>query len=240
MTHPSHCDEPASNWRQPSRWDTWLDALFSGRCRFCAAPAAGPSLCPGCREDLPWITVGCRTCGLPLASGAPQCASCLMHPPPFDRTWALWRYRDGVDTLIRRFKLQGDLSAGRLLTTLAATALAARGVRCAGPLLPMPLHPRRYRARGFNQSQFIARRLGPAVAEGLVTRRRHTPPQRGLDAAARRDNLHGAFVLRRPPPPSVTLVDDVLTTGASAAALADCLRRGGVQHVEVLVLARAI
>ena len=76
--------------------------------------------------------------------------------------------------------------------------------------------------------------------EGLVRRQRHTPAQRGLDAASRRRNLAGAFQLQHPPPRAVMLVDDVLTTGASLAALANCLRAGGTRRIEVLVLARAV
>ncbi|TQE99032.1 MAG: ComF family protein [Spiribacter salinus] len=227
-------------WKATPRWATWLDQLYSGRCRFCSAPAANPDLCPGCREDLPWITAACETCAMPLASGAPRCAGCLTQPPPFDRALALWRYNQGIDTLIRQFKLNGDLSAGRMLTGLAAMSLARRNVRCAEPLVPMPLHPKRRRTRGFNQSAFIANRLGPTVADTLARRQRNSPPQRGLTAAARQRNLRDAFAVQGEPPTCVTIIDDVLTTGASAGALARCLKDAGVSRVEVLVLARAI
>ncbi|RZU99247.1 ComF family protein [Spiribacter vilamensis] len=227
-------------WRLPGRGSAYLHNLFSGRCRFCHARSLSRGLCPGCCEDLPWISAACRRCGLPLASGAAECAGCLADPPPFDRARVLWTYGDGVDELIRAFKLREDLAAGRLLTELAAEALCERGVACHGPLVPIPLHTARYRQRGFNQSALIARWLGAAVMESLVFRHRHTPPQRGRSAADRRAALHGAFRLQRPPPRSVTLVDDVVTTGASLAAVAECLREGGVERVEVIALARAI
>lgn len=227
-------------WRSPGRLEHWLHNLLDGRCRFCAARSPRHPLCAGCREDLPWITAACRRCGLPLASGASECAGCLSKPPPFDRTLALWTYTDGVDRLIRAFKLRGDFSAGRLLTSLAAGAMRERNTPCHAPLLPMPLHPVRYRQRGFNQSALIAGWLGPPVIGRLVQRRRNTPPQRGLDAATRQRNLSGAFRLQCPPPRSVVLVDDVLTTGASLRELANCLRSGGTERIEVIVLARAI
>ncbi|MEX0448903.1 ComF family protein [Spiribacter sp. 221] len=227
-------------WRSPGRLEHWLHNLLDGRCRFCAARSPRHPLCAGCREDLPWITAACRRCGLPLASGASECAGCLSKPPPFDRTRALWTYTDGVDRLIRAFKLRGDFSAGRLLTSIAAGAMRERTTPCHAPLLPMPLHPVRYRQRGFNQSALIAGWLGPPVIGRLVQRRRNTPPQRGLDAATRQRNLSGAFRLQCPPPRSVVLVDDVLTTGASLRELANCLRSGGTERIEVIVLARAI
>ena len=229
-----------SPWRRPASIEHWLHNLLDGRCRACSARSPAHPLCPGCREDLPWITAACRRCGLPLANRAGECAGCLREPPPFERTRALWTYSDGIDTLIRAFKLAEDFSAGRLLTGLAADALSRANVPCAGPLLPMPLHRARYRQRGFNQSRLIADWLGPPVRADLIERRRHTPAQRGLDAAARRRNLQHAFARRKPPPRAVTLVDDVLTTGASLAALAHCLRAGGTERIEVLVLARAI
>ena len=227
-------------WRPPGRGSARLHNLFSGRCRFCRARSHGGELCPGCREDLPWISAACRRCGLPLASGARECAGCLAAPPPFDRARVLWTYTDGVDELIRGFKLHEDLAAGRLLAGLAAEALHERRVPCHGPLVPVPLHRARYRWRGFNQSALIARWLGAPTMESLICRRRDTPPQRGRSAVERRAALHGAFHLQRPPPRTVTLVDDVVTTGASLAAVADCLRRGGVERIEVIALARAI
>lgn len=227
-------------WRQLSRQSAYLHNLFSGRCWFCHARSLCCGLCPGCREDLPWISAACRRCGLPLASGASECAGCLANPPPFHRARVLWTYGEGVDELIRRFKLHENLAAGRLLTELAAESLRERHVPCHGPLVPMPLHPARYRERGFNQSALIARWLGGPMKASLIRRHRNTPPQRGRSAADRRVALHNAFRLQQPPPRIVTLVDDVITTGASLAAVADCLRQGGVERIEVIALARAV
>jgi len=240
MRCSSRPPQAATDWRPPGAGAAFLHNLFSGRCRLCQARSLHQALCAGCREDLPWISAACRRCGLPLASGEPLCAGCRAAPPPFQRTHALWTYGDGVDALIRSFKLHEDLAAGRLLAGLAAEALQQRRIRCRGPLVPMPLHARRYRHRGFNQSALIARWLGPPVAASLVERHRATPPQRGQTAADRHANLHDAFRVRGRPPSALTLMDDVLTTGASLSAVAGCLRRSGVRHIEVITLARAI
>ena len=230
----------AIQWRRPRRLATIAHTLLNGHCQFCAIPAASWAICRGCHEDLPWISAACQYCGLPLASGAALCAGCLGAPPAFDRSLALWSYTGGIDTLIRRFKLADDLAAGRLLTAIAAAQLRARQWRCPAPMIAMPLHPRRLRQRGFNQARLIARWLGGPSIETIVARTQHTQSQRQLDAATRQANLRHAFTLKRQPPKAATLIDDVMTTGASLNALAECLRAGGTEHIEVIVLARAI
>ncbi|PWG61998.1 amidophosphoribosyltransferase [Spiribacter halobius] len=213
--------------------------LLAGHCRLCAGPAPGPEICAGCRAELPWLGPACRTCALPLVAESLQCGRCQRRPPPITRSHALWHYAGQVATLIRAFKFHGDLAAGRLLADLAAQTLAER-VPPPAVLVPMPLHPARRRERGFDQALELARRLGPPVAADLVRRTRNTAAQSGLDAGARRRNVRGAFaVTDRPLPPAITLVDDVLTTGASARELARALLAKGVERVDLMVLARA-
>ena len=126
--------------------------------------------------------------------------------------------------------------------------LRVRGVLAgAAVLVPVPLHPRRRRARGFNQSELLARELGRragiAVAAAALVRRQDTPPQTGLSAAARRANVRGAFAVRHRSQVSgraVVLVDDVLTTGATAAACAQALRAAGAREVRLLTAARVV
>jgi ComF family protein len=114
-------------------------------------------------------------------------------------------------------------------------------------LVPVPLHPRRLRERGFNQASLIARQLGRRVGrpchDRVLVRRRDTLPQAGLSAAARRRNVAGAFVVRRRGLVAgrvVTLVDDVLTTGATAHACARTLRKAGAREVRLLSVARVV
>jgi ComF family protein len=114
-------------------------------------------------------------------------------------------------------------------------------------LVPVPLHPRRLRARGFNQSELLARELarraGRPLVCGALVRRADTPPQTGLPAARRRANLRDAFAVRRRGAVAgrtVVLVDDVLTTGSTARACARALRQAGVSEVRLLTAARVL
>jgi len=156
-------------------------------------------------------------------------------------------YRFPVDQLIQALKFNADLVAGRLLANLLIEELAQR----AGPLplaiLPVPLHPKRQRSRGFNQSSEIALHLGKAlslpVLEDRLERWRHDPPQSSLGALHRRRNVKGAYRLREckaPLPESVALVDDVVTTGATVDAATLVLKSAGVSRVEVWAVARAV
>jgi len=110
--------------------------------------------------------------------------------------------------------------------------------------VPVPLHPRRLRSRGFNQSVRIAQGIFSAdrICVDLVAKVCDTRPQTGLDAVERAGNVRGAFALVRPIPHGirrVTLVDDVYTTGATVSECARILKKGGVKEVHVLTVARA-
>lgn len=222
--------------------------LFPPLCALCGAPGAGDrDLCLACRAALPGNPVACPRCALPLAAPAPTCGPCLRAPPPFTAALAPFRYGDPLDRLLTRFKFAADLAAGRVLGALLVEAVAA-SLPPSALLVPMPLHRRRLAERGFNQAwelaRMLARETGLGARADLLLRMRPTDPQTGLDAASRRRNVRGAFVV----PPAravqlagrvVVLVDDVVTTGATAAEASRCLIRAGAAAVIVVAVARA-
>lgn len=237
---------PAVNRRRPALWHRALDLLLPQPCRFCAERGAtGLACCAHCQGDLPWLTGCCAGCALPLAAEtASLCGRCAAGDRPFRRTYAAFRYEWPVDTLIKGLKYRGRLADGRLLGQLLAQHLASRNAPRPETVVPLPLHDRRLRRRGFNQAGEIARQLaadlGLPVRYDLLVRRRETAPQPGLSAAARRRNLQGAFACRpRSGLRHVALVDDVVTTTATVTAAAACLRRAGVERVDVWAVARA-
>ncbi|CAK0780226.1 competence protein ComFC [Gammaproteobacteria bacterium] len=146
--------------------------------------------------------------------------------------------------LVSGFKFRHRFDDGRLLSTLLARH-AARSVLQPQALLPVPMHPQRLRQRGFNQSLEIARavghRLGIPVLPRMMQRIRHTPPQRELISEERLVNLHHAFAAPTPLAAiHVALVDDVMTTGATAQTLSQGLRQAGAERVSVWVAARTV
>jgi len=223
-----------------------LRALLPLRCLLCGADgAAGRDLCAGCARDCAINSPSCPRCALPLATPAPLCGECVERSPPFTSAWIPFRYAHPLDLLEARFKFRNDLAAGRVLAELmierAHVDKPARPV----VLVAVPLHRSRLRQRGYNQALELAKALGAALriplAGDLLVRMRATTAQTGLDAAARRRNLRGAFAVAavRDVPQHVALVDDVMTTGATLRECARALRRAGVARVDIWALARA-
>lgn len=149
-----------------------------------------------------------------------------------------WRFP--VDALIGRFKYAGALHYGALLGRLLAQACADR--RPDG-IVPVPLHPARLAERGFNQARELARPLaragGPQILDDVCRRTTATPPQAGLTAQQRYRNLDGAFAVTGTLDGArLAIVDDVFTTGSTAAALSRELLRAGAASIEVWAVAR--
>ncbi|HEY7754099.1 MAG TPA: ComF family protein [Steroidobacteraceae bacterium] len=220
--------------------------LFPPTCYLCLDPGQPPALelCRGCEEDLPCNLPACPACANPLPEAGRPCAECSARPRAFDAAFAPYRYEFPLPELVHRFKYRGQLFIGRLLGTLLARRLAERGRPRVDALVPVPLHPAREARRGYNQAREIAQFAGAAlrlpVRADLARRVRDTEEQAALPAIVRATNVSGAFeVTTRVPPLSVAIVDDVLTTGATAEALARALKDAGCRHVEVWAAARA-
>lgn len=218
--------------------------MFPPLCLVCGLTALAGDLCGGCAGDFPANRSCCTRCGLPLALPVALCGHCLQRPPPFERAYIPFRYGPPLDGLVTRFKFGANLAAGRVLAE-QWLACEPRAPELAGHVVvPVPLHRNRLRQRGFNQSlelaKRIARTLALPLARDALERRRDTVAQSELGAAERRRNVLGAFAAssdvtgRR-----VALVDDVVTTGATAVACAIALRRAGAQAVTLVAMARA-
>ncbi len=217
--------------------------LFPPRCILCGGRGSRDlDLCEGCCADLPRLERHCLRCALPLVSGD-ICARCLRHPPAFHSTTALFHYAFPIRELIIALKFHGQLHLAPTLGRLMARALENRS-DLPGCIIPVPLHPKRLRERGYNQAlelaRPIARTLGIPLEHRACIRTRPTQAQSGLPERRRRINVAGAFRLIAPlKADHVALVDDVMTTGSTVQALASELRRGGVERVEVWSLSRA-
>jgi len=230
-----------------------LDLLLPPRCLACGVEVVRPgALCPACWDEVSFIAPPyCALCGYPFEfDPGPDalCAACLREPPAFDRARAVMRYDARGRALVLGFK-HGDRTEGAPSYAAWLARAGAELLADAELLAPVPLHWRRQFARRYNQAALLAGALarhdGVPLVPDLLRRRRATPSQGHLSAAARARNVAGAFAVdparaaglkgRR-----VLLIDDVLTTGATAAACAAALRRAGAAGVDVLVLARVV
>jgi len=235
-----------------------LDLLLPPRCAACGGVLDSRSpLCAVCATTLDVLQDPCPRCACPAAR---PCPTCSRHPPPFIAAWAPFTYAGALATAVARLKYYGMAHVARPLGQLLRSAVGATFAD-ASPLrttcialdptrwdaiVPVPLHRRRLTERGYNQALLLARatirgcdlRLAPWRA---LRRIRATAPQPGRDRHARQMNVRGAFAAD---PLAVRglrllLVDDVLTTGATAAACSEALLAAGAAAVGVLALARA-
>jgi ComF family protein len=225
--------------------DVWTKFIRPRSICLICGKSSQDTCCEGCRESLPWNDSACARCGVALPVPRAVCGACIKSPPAFDAAVCAFRYEFPINRLLVDLKFRGRLGHARGLGEL----LAEHVVRCRpgerpGAILPAPLGTARARERGFNQAAEIARELARQlklpVATGLVERRRDTAPQSSLSAAARRRNVRGAFVIKRVlPSPNLAIVDDVVTTGATAGELARILRAAGARRVVLFSAARA-
>lgn len=228
-----------------------LSPLWETRCAACAAPLSRSrtgesllSLCPVCAPLLARRTGGfCSRCGnltaAPLSVPTP-CGDCLTREPPWNAFHFHAAYQGLVRELILRFKGGHELPLGDLLGNLLAAHPDIIGPYDA--IVPVPLHPRRLRERGFNQAlelaRPLARRLGAALEPTLLARTAHTHPQAGLSLDARRKNVAGLFAPGNVAGLRILLIDDIATTCATLESAAATLRLAGASGVDVAVVAR--
>ena len=215
-------------------------------------------VCLSCRRSIELVRHPlCSICGRPFleASGDDHpCASCIKRPPQFVRARAWVCYpREALEehpvrNVVHKFKYGRKVSLGKPLGRLMTRGCEEFLRECRAELIvPVPLHARRLRWRGFNQSLLLARQVSRACGVPLdpfvLLRRRETPPQTQFAEEERRKNMRGAFVVNpyiSIKKKNILLIDDVYTSGATVNECSRALRRGGAAEVYVLTLARAV
>ena len=216
-----------------------LDVLLPNRCAACELP--GLALCSGCRDSLIRLSPPlCDRCGSPGAWPVRRCGECRGRRLAFATARAAIVYDEPARRFVQAWKERGRRRLAREAAALVAETLARPD---AAALAFVPSDADRSLQRGHRPAEALARELGrlwELPVEALVRRARPVERQRGLGLKERRRNVAGAFASARASPARVCLVDDVYTSGATAAAAASALRQGGARRVEVVTLARAV
>jgi ComF family protein len=227
-------------------------SVYPDLCPLCREPLPSPSsrLCSQCEAGLvPVSHPFCPRCGEPFAAKIGNdhlCGRCLKLKSPFTRARGFGLYQGPLAEGIRRLKYRAEFSLVRGLAAILEEAFEREfGDSAFDLLIPVPLHRRRLRSRGFNQAILLCRGLARRHGLGLdcynLQRIRDTAPQYGLTIRQREENVKKAFALKRPELVAgrrVLLVDDVYTTGATVKECAQVLKRAKAANITVLTLAR--
>lgn len=239
-----------------------LSSLLAPPCLLCNSFSANlDNYCPPCYADLPHNNHCCAICALPFDtdfSSSIICGDCLQLPPNmpkgFDQALAALHYLPPISSLVHALKDQDNQAAGRLLAACLVRYIEDHNPDLPQLIIPMPLHQRRLQERGFNQAKVIgkllAKRLGIPLKDKVALRKINTPSQQGLNQKQRRKNLRQAFVINQSASvrklldevQHIAIVDDVMTTGASANAVARALRKAASHelHIDVWCVARTL
>jgi len=233
-------------------WCALVNTIFPDDCRVCGEPLRNVSripVCLRCLDDHAPLSAdyACIACRMPFVSPFPldadgKCALCRLGVSGFDAVYSYGSYEGALRKLVQLFKYDRVRPLATHFGKLMAIVLP-REERF-DVIVPMPLHWRRRWERGYNQAALLAREISTrwnTPVRNIVRRRRATKPQAGLTNAKRRANVAGAFRMKpgvRLDGMRVLLVDDVLTTGATASACARVLKRAGARRVTLLAVAR--
>jgi ComF family protein len=228
----------------------WLNliqnSLFPPTCILCDNRSfSDKDICQHCLNQLVKNSNCCHQCGILFNQVSPQhtiCGQCLKNPPVYDHTIAPFVYEGAMRYLISTLKFHNHYKNARLLGHLLAEHLqqTPQLPQC---IIPVPLHKRRYRERGFNQSievaRTVAKQLNMPLDVNACIRHRNTPHQTGLSAKQRDMNIKNAFSVPQPLPYNhIAILDDVMTRGATAGEMAKVLKKAGATKIEVWVCAR--
>ncbi|MGB5926504.1 MAG: ComF family protein [Dehalococcoidia bacterium] len=221
-----------------------VDSFFPRRCVGCGR--VGGFLCPECLRKLPRLVPPfCPRCGRPQASGI-VCPSCWQRPTEIDGIRSPFRFDEVVRKSVHELKYRNLKAISPCLAELLADYLKENPLP-GEALVSVPLHPRRLRERGYNQSGLLARELGkriglPVIEDCLIRVKQAQPQVRAVDVEERRSNVADAFVCRdeRVKGKETILIDDVCTSGATLESCAAVLKNRGATSVWGLTLAREI
>lgn len=232
--------------------ERFLNLLFPRFCVICKQKSSHIDMCNLCLRKLPYIQHACEICGQEMPQNC-ICAQCLQTPPPFNQTFAPFKYQEPINQLITQLKFGAKLPQAKLLSDLMFEPLQEYYRSRPKPevIIPVPLHHKRLQERGFNQAleitRPIAKKLQIPIDFNLVKRSKNTMAQSLLSEQDRKTNIKNAFVIKNPVKTHcirlhnykhVAVIDDVITTGNTITELCKVLRQNGVNEIDVWCVAR--
>jgi ComF family protein len=230
----------------PSAVGDFVRTTLGGQCEVCLGWQAG-GVCGPCQTRFAALQPRCRSCALPVPEGVPRCGSCLHDPPPHLRCLCAVDYAFPWDRLATRFKFGAAPELAQVLSALMVEAARRQTMDRPELFVPVPLSNQRLAERGYDQAWELARRLGGALQVAarpqVLVRRFDSRQQSQLSRRERQANLRGAFTVpasmkTRVVGRHVGLVDDVMTTGATAHEATAALLAAGARRVDLWVAAR--
>ena len=241
-----------------SFFDTLRNSIESklkiSNCSFCSVAQTETGICEDCIAAIDTIETACCRCASQLqadsnhqteqgVSHKAECGRCLSKPPVYHKVVAATRYHYPVDKALSELKFNKQLHYARSLSHLLERKVKHhyRSSPYPDAIVAIPLHPKRLKERGFNQSNIIARQLSKALGipqTSALTRVKDTPHQIGLSEKQRKSNLNNAFRLEQNLPQHIALVDDVVTTGSTITEATKLCLKQGVKQVDVWCLAK--
>lgn len=243
-----------SNIFRTELWPALLDILFPERCLACDNGLKGHrkiSWCATCWQDVRLLGAPfCTICGKPFTEAAGEnhlCGYCLKKAWHFKQARAAVCYQRPVAEAVKIFKYKGKMHGLATFATLSQLYFEQQPLEMPDIIIPVPLHVKRLRQRGFNQALLLCKKIFPSwrdkIAPHVLERYVWTPPQTGLRAVERRRNVRNVFRVREPEKiknKKILLVDDVFTTGATADECAKTIAKSGAKEVNVFTFARTI
>lgn len=228
--------------------EKYLDILYPPRCPACNGILQDRNrrICPECEKTFHPITEDyCLRCGKPVGETVEYCAECRRRERSFDRGRGVFLYNTQMKQSLLRYKYYGSREYGRYYAE-AICRFVGSDIKSWSPdvIVPVPLHRRKEKMRGFNQAADLACRtgaiLGIPVAEDIVFKAKETRSQKQLDAEERKRNLKDAFRASCPVNGlKILIMDDVYTTGSTVEAMAECLLENGAEAIFFVTLCTA-
>ena len=229
------------NLMRPFRW------LSCRQCHLCAQifesnAVTGENFCTYCLQSLPFISTACPVCAVVLDK-AEICGRCLSTRPYFDSSQSVFEFKQPICRFIYNFKYQQQFYLGKILSQELSRAIVTINAQRPDLIIPVPLHIKRLRQRGFNQSAMIARHVSKILKipykTGYLVRHKYAAPQIELNARQRQIAVNNAFRINsKQSYRHIALIDDVVTTTHTVNQAARALKHGGTDLVSVWSLAR--